>query len=113
MKTYKLTTYRTLTGSKKILELRKKRAGQWIIYQNESPAYFVDCFDFKEESNLILNNLILSERNTIDDVLKKIKKEKKIKLSLQKPPIVEIEIKSEVKELDLQPLPEEWLHFSV
>lgn len=111
MKKYKLTTYRTLTGSKEVLEPRKKNAGQWIIYQNEEPTYFVDCFDFKEESNLMLNNLILSERNTIDDVLKRIKKKKKIKLSLQKPPIVEIEIKSEVKELNLQPLPEEWLHF--
>ena len=111
MKEFKLTTYRTLAGSKDILEIQNKKSGQWIIYQNEKPTYFVDCFDFKEESNLILNNLILSERNTIDEVINKIKREKKVKLSLQKPPIIEIEIKSETKALDLQPLPEEWLQF--
>lgn len=111
MKKFKLTTYRTITGSKDILEIPKKKSGQWIIYQNEKPSFFVDCFDFKEESNLILNNLILSERKTIEEVLKKIKKEKNIRLSVQKPPIVEIEVKSEIKEVDLQPLPEEWLQF--
>ena len=111
MNKYKLTTYRSITGSKQILEPKKKKSGQWIIYQNNNPTYFVDCFDLKQESNLLLNNLILSEGNTIDVVLKKIKKKRKINLSLQKPPIVEIEIKSEVKELDLKPLPEEWLQF--
>tara|TARA_R110001592_G_scaffold51704_1_gene158868 strand:- start:1395 stop:1730 length:336 start_codon:yes stop_codon:yes gene_type:complete len=111
MKKYKLTTYRTITGSKNILEILKKKTGQWILYKNDEPTYFVDCFDFKEESNLILNNLILSEKNTIDEVLKKIKKKTKIKLSLIKPPIVEIELKSEIKELQLPPLPEEWLQF--
>ena len=111
MKRYKLTTYRTLTGSKEILEIPKKKSGQWIIYKNNKPSFFVDCFDFKEESNLLLNNLILSESNTIDDVIKKIKKKKKINLSLAKPPIFEIAVKSEFKEYNLQPLPEEWLQF--
>lgn len=111
MKKFKLTTYRTITGSKDILEIPKKKSGQWIIYQNEEPTYFVDCFDFKEESNLIMNNLILSERNTIDKVLKRIKKEKNIKLSISKPPMVEIKVKSEIKEVKLQTLPEEWLQF--
>lgn len=73
---YKLTTYRTLTGTKDILEIPKKKSGQWIIYQNDEPTYFVDCFDFKKESNLIMNNLILSERKTIDEVIKRIRKKK-------------------------------------
>ena len=77
---YKITTYRTLTGTKEILEFSKRKTGQWIVYQNDKPTYLVDCFDFKEESNLIMNNLILSERKSI-----------------------------EPKELELQPLPEEWL----
>ena len=106
---YKLTTYRTLTGTKEVLEIPKKKSGQWIIYQNDEPTYFVDCFDFKIESNLIMNNLILSERRSIDEVIKRIRKNKKIKLSLPKTPIFEIEVKSEEKELDLQPLPEEWI----
>lgn len=106
---YKLTTYRTLTGTKDVLEIPKKKTGQWIIYQNDEPTYLVDCFDFKKESNLIMNNLILSERKTIDEVIKRIKKKNKVKLSLARPPIFEIEVKSEEKELELAPLPEEWI----
>lgn len=109
MKKFKLTTYRTLTGTKKILKIPKKKSGQWVIYQNNEPTYFVDCFDFKIESNLIMNNLILSERKTIDEVIKKIKKKKKVNISIPKIPIFEIEVKSEIKELELEPLPEEWL----
>jgi hypothetical protein len=106
---YKLTTYRTLTGTKEILEIPKKKSTQWIIYQNDEPTYYVDCFDFKNESNLIMNNLILSERKSMNDVVNKIRKEKKINLSIQKPPLFEIEIKSEFRELELATLPEEWI----
>ena len=109
MKKFNAVTYKTLTGTKEILQIPKKKSGQWVIYQNNEPTYFVDCFDFKEESNLIMNNLILSERKTIEEVIKKIQKRNKVKLSLPKRPIIEIEVKSEIKELNLEPLPEEWL----
>jgi hypothetical protein len=106
---YKLTTYRTLTGTKEVLEIQKKKSGQWIIYQNDEPTYLVDCFDFKKESNLIMNNLILSERKSIDKVIREIRKKNNVKISLPKVPIFEIEVKSEIKELELAPLPEDWL----
>ncbi|MBL4568491.1 MAG: hypothetical protein JKY69_02120 [Flavobacteriaceae bacterium] len=106
---YKITTYRTLTGTKDILDLPKKKTGQWVVYLNNLPAYHVDCFDFKEESNLILNNLILSEQKTIREVIRKIKRTQKVNLSIPKIPFIEIAIKSEFKELELGPLPEEWL----
>ena len=107
---FKVTTYRTLTGTKEILEHRKKKSGQWIIYQNNVPTYHVDCFDFKDESNLILNNLILSERKSIEEVIKKIKKQQKVNISIPKAPLLEIEVKSEATDIELQPLPEEWLN---
>ena len=106
---YQLTTYRTLTGSKSILEIANKTSGQWIVYQNNEPTYLVDCFDFKEESNLILNNLILSERKSIDEVLKKIKKRKKVNLSVKRPPIIEIKLTSKTTRVELAPIPEDWL----
>ncbi|NVK53213.1 MAG: hypothetical protein HWD85_09780 [Flavobacteriaceae bacterium] len=106
---FKLTTYKTLVGTKDVLEIPKKKSGQWIIYQNDKPAYFVDCFDFKEESNLIMNHLILSGGKTINQVINNIKRKKNISLSLPKKPFLEIEVKSEEKELQLKPLPEEWL----
>ena len=108
MKKYKLITYRTLTGTKKILKIPKKKSGQWIIYHNDEPTFLVDCFDFKTESNLIMNNLILSEKNSIDEVIKKIRKRNKVNLSIPKVPLFEIEVKSEIKELQLAPLPEDW-----
>ena len=109
MKKYKLITYRTLTGTKTILKIPKKKSGQWIIYQNDEPTYLLDCFDFKTESNLIMNNLIISERKSIDEVLKKIRKKRKVKLYVPKTPIFEIKVKSEIKELELKALPEDWI----
>ncbi len=106
---YKLTTYRTLTGTKEVLFIPKKRSGQWVVYHNDEPTYFVDCFDFKKESNLIMNTLIISERKSISDVLKKIRKKQKVKLTLPKTPFFEIKVRSEVKELELKPLPEAWI----
>lgn len=107
---YKITTYKTLMGTKDILEINKRKSGQWIVYQDDKPKYLVDCFDFKTESNLIMNNLILSEGNPIDKVIKKIKKKNKVDISLPKVPIIEIEVSSkEVKGVKLAPLPEEWL----
>ena len=106
---FKLTTYRTLMGTKEIVEPLKKRTTQWVIYLNNKPTYFVDCFDFKNESNLILNNLILSERKSIKEVIKKIRKTKNIDISLPTVPIFEIKIRSEFKDLELDPLPEEWV----
>ena len=106
---YKLNTYWSLTGSKKILEIPNKRAGQWIIYQDNEPSYYVDCFDFESDSNLVLNNLILSERKSIGEVLKRIKKKKNIDLCLPKTPLFEIQLSSEEKELHLRPLPLEWV----
>lgn len=106
---YRLTTYRTLIGTKDVLEIPKRKSVQWIIYQNNKPSYFVDCFDFKKESNLILNQWILSKGKTIDEVIKYIKKKRNIHLSLAKPPLFEIKIKTEEKELELAPLPKEWI----
>jgi len=106
---YKLITYRTLTGTMEVLRIPKKKSGQWIVYQNNEPTYFVDCFDHKNESNQLLNSLIISERKSIVDVLKKIRKKQKVNLSLPKVPIFEIKVRSEVKELELKPLPEAWI----
>lgn len=107
---YKLTTYKTLTGTKTLLEAPKKDSGQWIIYENNEPTYFVDCLDIIGESNLLMNDILLNERKSIDDVINDIIKNENVKLSLAKPPIFEIKVKSEEKDLELQPLPEEWIY---
>ncbi len=109
MNKYKLITYTTLTGTKSVLEILKRKSCQWIIYQNDTPTYFVDCFDFKSNSNLKMNNLILSERKSINDVIRKICKTHQVKLSLPKKPLCVFKSSSEIQTLALKPLPEEWL----
>ena len=108
--TYKLTTYKTLTGKKKIVELPKEAYGQWIVYQDDKPKYHVNCFDLKSESNQIINSLVLNQQKTIEEVLDKVNKKKNVNLSIPKAPLIEIELKREEKELELVPLPEELLN---
>ena len=75
---YKLTKYRTLTGKKEILELTEDAYGQWIVYQNKIPKYHINCFDFENESNQILNSLLLKKQQSIDEVLETINKKNSI-----------------------------------
>ena len=107
---YKLTRYKTLTGNKEILELTEDAYGQWIIYQNKKPKFHIDCFDFKNESNQILNSLILAQQKTIKEVLNTINRKNKINLSIEKAPLLEIKVGSTTKELNLKPLPLEWVN---
>ena len=109
MNKYKITTYTSITGTKQVVETLKRKSCQWIIYQNNTPTYFVDCFDFKSESNLKMNNLILSERKSIYEVIRKICKTHHVKLSLPKKPLCVIKSSTEIQVLALEPLPEEWL----
>ena len=106
---YKLTTYKTLTGNKQILELTEDAYGQWIIYQNKQPMFHVNCFDFESESNQILNSLLLSQQKSIADVIDSINRKNDIKLSIEKAPFLEIKVDSTLKELNLEPLPIEWV----
>ena len=108
--TLKLTTYKTLTGKKEIAVLQERKSAQWIVYQNKKATYFVDCFNLKCESNLAMNNLVLSQRTPIEKVLKEISKKNNVALSLERAPLLSIEIDSEIKSMDLNPIPLEWLN---
>ena len=107
---YRLTKYRTITGTKEILKLEEKAYGQWIIYQNKKPRFHVDCFDFKSESNQILNGLLLAQQKSIDEVISFINRKNKLNLSIEKAPLLEIKVASTEKELSLDPLPLEWVN---
>ena len=107
---YKLTTYKTLTGNKEILELTEDAYGQWIIYQSKKPMFHVNCFDFENESNQILNSLLLVKQQSINRILNNINKKNNINLSLEKAPLIEIKVASKIKELELEPLPLEWVN---
>ena len=107
---YKLTRYKTLKGNKEILELTEDTYGQWIVYQNKKPRFHINCFDFKNESNQILNSLLLAQQKTIKEVLRIINKKNQTNLSIEKAPLLEIKVGSTIKELNLEPLPLEWVN---
>ncbi|TYP99552.1 hypothetical protein C7447_101152 [Tenacibaculum adriaticum] len=108
--TYNLTTYRTITGKKQILETKKKKSTEAIIYQDGKPAFFVDCFDLQTESNVIMNSLVLCQQRSMNTVIKEIAQKNNINLSIKGTPLFVIKKTSEIKELELPPLPEEWLN---
>ena len=111
----KLSTYRTFSGVKEVLEIPDKKETQWIIYENNKPKYFVDFFDLEIESNAMMNSLVLCSKRSLDDVLQLINKRNNIKLSI--PKISKLGVKKKIKfeiiEMTLPPLPEEWLSYSL
>jgi len=109
------TTYRTFSGKKEIIEIPKKRHTQWLIYKDNIPTYFVDFYDLEKESNAMMNSLVLCTKRSMKEVLELINKKNNINLSL--PVISRLGFKKRVKsrkvELYLEPIPEEWLSYSL
>jgi hypothetical protein len=106
---YKLTRYKTLTGNKEILEFTEDAYGQWIIYQNKKPKFHIDCFDFQNESNQVLNGWLLAQQKSINEVLGIINRKNKTNLTIEKAPLLEIKVDSKIQEFSLEPLPLEWV----
>jgi hypothetical protein len=111
----KLSTYRTFSGTKEVVEIIKKKDTQWVIYEDDKPKFFVDFFDLKKESNAMMNSLVLCGKKSIEEVLELINKRNNINLSI--PVITKLgvkkKLKSEIIELDLESLPEKWLDYSL
>ena len=109
------STYRTFSGIREIIEVPKNNGAKWVIYQDDKPTFFVDLFDLSIESNSMMNSLVLCARKNIEDVLKLVNKRNNINLSIPKISslIFKIKLKSEIMELDLVPLPEKWLDYSL
>jgi len=113
--TFLAITYRTLSGTKEVIETFERKATQWVVYKDEKPAYFVDFYDLEKESNAMMNSLVLCTKRSIREVLEIINKKNNINLSV--PVISRLGYKKIVKskkiELDLGPIPEEWLAYSL
>ena len=113
--TFLATTYRTLSGTKEIIEPKVKKDTQWVIYKDNKPAFFVDFYDLEKESNAMMNSLVLCTKRSLDEVLELINKKNNISLSV--PKITRLgfkkKLKSEERELNLGPIPEEWLAYSL
>ena len=108
-------TYRTFSGTKEVIELPKKKETQWIIYKDNKPSFYVDFFDLEKESNAMMNSLVLCAKKSINEVLEAINKKNNINLSIPKISRLGLQkkVKSEVKYLELKPLPVKWLDYSL
>ncbi|WP_299049579.1 hypothetical protein [uncultured Polaribacter sp.] len=108
-------TYRTLSGTKEIIEIPNKKSTQWVIYQDGKPKFYTDFYDLDIESNAMMNSLVLCSKRDIRDVLELLNKRNNINLSI--PVITRLgykkKIKSIKKEINLEPLPEKWLAYSL
>lgn len=111
----KKNTYRTLSGTKEVVELAKKQYYQWVIYLDNKPKYFVDFYDLEKESNAMMNSLVLCAKRSIEEVLHIINKKHNINLSVPKISRIGFQkmIKSENTVLDLEPIPTKWLAYSL
>ncbi|CAM1334155.1 hypothetical protein [Tenacibaculum aestuariivivum] len=108
--TFKLTTYKTLKGIRKILELKEKKNTEAIIYKDDIPSFYVDCFDLKTESNVIMNSLVLCKQQSMSNVIKEIGRKNNVNLHIPVAPLLSYEKSAEYTELELPPLPESWLN---
>lgn len=113
--TFLATTYRTLSGTKEIIEIPNKKDTEWVIYQDGKPKYYTDFYNLEIESNAMMNSLVLCTKRSIEEVLELINKKNNINLSV--PKITRLgfkkKIKSFEKELNLEPIPEKWLAYSL
>ena len=108
-------TYKTLSGTKKILKIPGRKSTQWIIYQDNEPKYYVDLFDLSIESNAMMNSLVLCTKSKMKDVLTLINKKNNINLSTRNFSSLGFQKTrdSKVVNINLKPLPEEWLDYSL
>ncbi|WP_223443975.1 hypothetical protein [Polaribacter litorisediminis] len=109
------TTYRTLSGTKKCIEIPSRKPTQFIIMQDKKPKFYVDLFDLSIESNAMMNSLVLCAKKPMKVVLAAINKRNNINLSISKISTLVFKKKKKSKKIviALKPLPEEWLDYSL
>ncbi|MGK0413185.1 MAG: hypothetical protein ACJA1B_001387 [Polaribacter sp.] len=109
------TTYRTFSGTKKLIEIPSREPTQYIIMQDNKPKFYVDLFDISIKSNAMMNSLVLCAKKPIKVVLEAINKRNNINLSISKISRLAVKKKKKTKKilLELNPLLEDWLDYSL
>jgi len=109
MRKYRVTSFLTLSGIRRIVELSDMTYGEWIIYEGRIPKYHIASFDGSKSSKKI-DALLDSKKETLDTILTKINKATGQSLCERNSPFIRIKLSSELVELDLKPIPLEWLN---
>ena len=107
---FNLVTYKTLTGKKEVVEVIRKNETKAVVYKEGKPAFFVDCFDLQTEANVIMNLLVLCQKQSMKAVVKSIGEKNNVAISVEEAPMFSLKRTIETIALDLPPLPEKWLN---
>lgn len=91
-----------------MIDLGDQSYGEWLIYDHLIPKYHVTILE-KDNSNILINSLITSKKETIESIVKKINIKQRTNLSLGRRPFLEIIKKEESVDLELTPLPVDWI----
>jgi len=106
---FKSTYYTSLKGKVIIVEPESKTSTQAVVYQDDKPAYFVDCFDMDEDSNVEMNLLVLCQQRSMKAVINEIAERNSVNLHLKEAPIFAVKRNTRKVELELPPLPLDWV----
>jgi len=107
---YRQLSFYTIRGITKFIDLGDFSYGEWIVYDCWVPKYHVNVFDEQYNSNFLIKSLIENKQETLDSIIDKINVNEGVKLSFgYRPLFIEIVQKSELVDLELGPLPEQWV----
>ena len=106
---YRVITYYSLKGLIKYVDLGDSSYGEWIIYDNEIPKYHINIFDKSSDSNIRLLKLLENKQKTIESIVTEINSKENTSLSLMQRPVLEVIKTSELVNLDLEPIPVNWV----
>ena len=106
---YRVTTYKTITGTREYVDLGDHAYGEWIVYDGIIPKYHINCFRESSDSDTRIKFLLDKQKRTIGDIIIQVNSLTNQNLSIGERPLLEHLIASNIKELELKPLPIEWL----
>ena len=106
---YRIRTYKTLTGKRDFVDLGGQSYGEWVVYEKEIPKFHISCFSENSKSDLIIKELIESSKWTIEAIIDRINESYETALTLDNRPVIKFQIASELRDLDLTPLPTKWM----
>lgn len=106
---YRITTTKTLTSKREFVDLGSQSYGEWVVYEKEIPKFHISCFRENSKSDFIIKELLESGEWTIETIIDRISEMNEIALTLDNRPLVKLQTTNELRDLNLNPLPIEWL----
>ena len=107
---YRVVTYYTIKGLLKGINLGDFVYGEWIVYDDNEARYHINVFKQRANSDIVINDLLLNNKNeTIKSIIGKINKNHGLKLSLNNRPFIRMRLRSEMVDLNLPPLPDQFI----